>query len=445
MTYYTAEWINTGTEHLRDHYIEVHQGVIVTISPLKELSPRAFRDMIAFEDALITPGLINTAISASLWRHQPLLSQSSNTSLIDNSLESHASLFASALACYAEQARQGVTTVLDWSLAEWAHRHAHRPVFESDFAQKLIPALIRAARQVGIRLSIAMPVMESQHWAESSKQWGLLEAMTFEGSQDSGREMTSLSWILAIQDASDWSKWQEAFRHAPVRGAVIWWLKQPDVLPQTFDKLELLFSAPQTVAAQSAGWLAEAKLPQGWYRLLGQSDLFSASQPKSDLAIANKSSHLCLTSGWQASPYRFSIAQTLKWATAIGMLSKPSFQSVTEHAAHVLQHPIGKLQPGSLADFAVLDLEHPSLMPSMISQAPHFDLNRWLISAWDPSALKTVLVGGHKVYHLGAWQHVQESHLASLLAESHNASGGLEPSSSANHFKKHGQISLSGA
>jgi cytosine/adenosine deaminase-related metal-dependent hydrolase len=444
MTYYTAEWINTGSEHLRDYYIEVHQGVIVTISPLKELSPRAFRDMIAFEDAVITPGLINTAISASLWRHQPLLSQSSNISLIDNSLESEASLFASALACYAEQARQGVTTLMDWSLAEWAHRHANRPVFESDLAQKLVPALIRAARQVGIRLSIAMPVMDSQHWTESQKQWGLLEAITGQGPEDSGGKMTSLSWIFAIQDASDWSKWQEILRHTPLRGAVIWWLKHPDVIPQAVNKLASIFSTPQTVAAQSTGWLAEAKLPKDWCRLLGQSDIFSAGQLQNTPAIANNSSNLCLTTGWPASAYRFSVAQTLKWATAVGMLSKPSFQSVTEHAAHVLQQPVGKLQPGTLADFAVLDLEHPSLMPSMISQANHFDLSRWLISAWDQSALKTVLVGGHKVYHLGAWQHVQESHLASLLAESQNPSGHIE-AASANHVTRHVQISLSGA
>jgi hypothetical protein len=81
-----------------------------------------------------------------------------------------------------------------------------------------------------------------------------------------------------------------------------------------------------------------------------------------------------------------------------------------------------------------MDLEHTSLMPRLSLENPAnagFDLTSWLLRGWESAALRTVMVGGQKVYHLGAWQHVRESQLASWLAESDASGGGLiSPSAS---------------
>ena len=134
MTYFTADYLYTDGELLTEHFFYVEEGVIQEMAPLRSLQPRAFRDMIAFEDAMIIPGLINShthsfqSLFKGMGDDQPFTTLTSESMNHLSQQLKPEDIYSGALFAFSEMLKQGVTTVCDFfyltQITEEAYWHA---------------------------------------------------------------------------------------------------------------------------------------------------------------------------------------------------------------------------------------------------------------------------------------------------------------------------------
>jgi cytosine/adenosine deaminase-related metal-dependent hydrolase len=153
MSYYTSDYLVAEGMLLKEHFLYVQDGIIQEIAPLQRLNPRAFRDMVAFEDAILIPGLVNArfqSLSPQSLSPQNLLPQA-EPYLARTSGFSQASFNRSDAYIwqYAQALEQGVTTLCD-TLPQGETSEFTQPVY----------ARLEAAKRCGIRLALFVPLLE---------------------------------------------------------------------------------------------------------------------------------------------------------------------------------------------------------------------------------------------------------------------------------------------
>ena len=151
MTYFTADLIYQDGQLLTDHFIDVRDGVITQVAHLQSLGPRAFRDMVAFEDSVILPGLINSHTHSfqSLYRegmasgrsHGPNPSTQPDSLTRFYSLIQSSDIYTCAVYAFSQMLKQGITSVCDF-----AYLH--------DQSNETCHQLVQAAEATGIRLTL---------------------------------------------------------------------------------------------------------------------------------------------------------------------------------------------------------------------------------------------------------------------------------------------------
>jgi 5-methylthioadenosine/S-adenosylhomocysteine deaminase len=82
----------------------------------------------------------------------------------------------------------------------------------------------------------------------------------------------------------------------------------------------------------------------------------------------------------------------------------------TKQGAEHLDIPAGDLQPGRLADFVGIDLNHPSLIPWTVETLPAN-----MVYAMQPEAIREVVVGGRQVVHEGVLTTIDQQRLGTQV------------------------------
>lgn len=405
MTYFTADYLYAQGQLLQEHYLLVEEGIVREIAPLRQLQPRAYRDMVAFEDAVIMPGLVNGHTHSV----QSLLKGTSGASqALTPEYVATAARFA-----FCQLVRQGVTTVCDF---------LDMPDPDNGFARQVVAA----AQEVGIRLALvrALPKMAStaadlQQWTDSLDQLTLLET---ERPDLITIHAGIAQWLPSLLNdsfslARQWSRDRQTRYHFH--------------LTPTHHERESCFAAfgtsPVCTLEQRglldsdgigihATWLDDDEL-----NLLTQADVGLVMTPSTSLshgegcprladALQAKVPIALGTGGWVRNN-RGSLLDEIRLVTLFQLsvfqkqaLFRPQqmLGLATDAAGAVLGLPVGALAPGEKADFVVLDLNDWSLQPQ--SKLMHH-----LAFSIASTAITAVYVGGRRLFDTGELLTVNES------------------------------------
>lgn len=419
MTYFTADYIVTQQQTLlADHYLLVEDGVIKEIAPLRQLQPRAFRDMVAFEDALIVPGLINAYTQSQ----QVLLKGMASAGQQLHGLPYPEAKLAALLA-YCQLIRQGVTTVCD--------RLPQGALDDVATLTGSLQALKDAAEQTGIRLTLLYPVTHPQQvnpdtWQQCTQPLTSATVQVIPIVTQWRREAPATDTLRAVVQLVETLDLPAYYLHlaptAPWREDVVnrlgespvAWLHQQGLL---HPKGVSLFGTWLTdedmalLAAHQPRWVATPSSSMG----NGQPCPRVQHGLTTGLSVAMGTGHWAGSSrGMLLDELRLTaLAQQAAYGQALPMPAQTLLGTVTHAPGQVLGQAIGQLKPQHKADFMVLDLEDWSLQP-------HNQLLHHLVFALSSSAISAVYVEGKRVMDMGDLLNVNESNImrqARQLAE----------------------------
>ncbi len=423
MTYYTADVIYTHGAVLRDHYFSIENGKITHVAPLQTLDPRAFRDMIAFEDAMIVPGFVNShnhSFQSLLkgigddkdffeWRDQALYKYASRLSSED--------IYTGALFAFGEMLKQGITTVCDF-------------FYINDQANENAEAVIRAAKDLGIRLVMARTFYD---WDGAPKR--------FQETVDQAVQNTETLMAACREDP------MVSVIPAPhsLHGASLEMIKAGAALAEAHDTVFHMHIAegeyerqmmmdrhgkPPIAYLESQGvlnnrlvgihcvWLDDAEIAQ-----MAKCGAGVSYNPSSNMFLGDGITRIkemleagitiSLGTDGGCSNNRASIVEEMRMTSLLQKVkhcnstvttAEQMFELGTVNGGKNLNLPLGKLEPGCAGDFVVIDLEDLSMQPRQ-----HATKN--LVYSMMPSALQAVYVAGRKVYEMGEILTMPESQI----------------------------------
>ncbi|MDX2084308.1 MAG: amidohydrolase, partial [Candidatus Melainabacteria bacterium] len=420
MTYFTADYIYADNQLLKDHYVELKQGVIRSVAPLSSLDPRAFRDMIAFEDACMVPGFVNSHTHSfqSLlkgfcddrpffeWREYALYKYGASLS--------PEGIYVGALMAFSEMLKQGITTVCDF-------------FYLNDQGNDNAKAVIRAAEDVGIRLVMARCLYD---WDGAPTRFRETIDQAVSNTEALMAEMqphpmvsvlpaphslhgASIDMIRAGAEIAQRHQVPFHMHIAEARYERDMVQEQHGKPPiKLLDKLGLL---NEHLVGVHCVWLDRTEL-----KLMADRKAGVAYNPSSNMflgdGVAKISEMLALnipvslgTDGG-CSNNRASIVEEMRMTS---LLQKVTHCDPTQTPAETmltlgtvnggrnLKLPVGRLAPGHLGDFVVVDLDDLSVQPRQ-------NVVKHLVYSMQPSAIRSVFVGGRKVYDLGELLHIPE-------------------------------------
>jgi 5-methylthioadenosine/S-adenosylhomocysteine deaminase len=413
MTYYTADIIYTQDKVLKDHYFSVENGLVRQIAPLETLDPRAFRDMIAFEDAMIVPGFVNSHTHSfqSLlkgfcddkeffdWRENALYKYST--------LLKEEDIYTGALFAFGEMLKQGITTVCDF-------------FYINDQKNDNARAVIRAAKDLGIRLCFARTFYD---WSGAPER--------FQETVDVALQNTEL---LMTEYANDPMITVIPAPHS-FHGASLEMIKAGAQLAEKFDTVfhmhisegqyerQMMLEKHGKPAIQFLDdegllnhrfvgvhcvWLDDDEI-----KLLSDRKAGVAYNPSSNMFLGDGITRIkdmmdqniviSLGTDGGCSNNRASIVEEMRMTSLLQKVhhcdstvttAEQMFEMGTVNGGKNLNLPLGKIEPGYTGDFVVVNLEDLSMLP-------HQNATKNLVYSMMPSAIQAVYVAGKKVFEMG--------------------------------------------
>jgi 5-methylthioadenosine/S-adenosylhomocysteine deaminase len=438
MSYFTSDYIYKEGQLLTEHYFYVRDGIIQEVAPLRQLNPRAFRDMIAFEEALIVPGLINGHTSSIQSLNPACLLDRELGDLPPQRLNpmSAEAYYQGALLTYSRLLKQGVTTVCD---------HVSITAAQSD----VVEALVQAAEEIGIRLVLARQ-MTDQTPAAALHDASWLQPVVSEPAKEALEHVKQLMSLykkhelvrvlpapLGLQFASEalllgvgeLAVSQNSVFHLPLAHSSQerdWALNTHQLTPVAYlEKLGLL--SPRCVCLHGL-WLDDsdiallAKTGTGLIETPTYSAL-SGAPPLRLAALLQQGVGVSLATGGAWRNARPSLLDEVRLASLLqksqqgtaassGLSAESLLAASTQQGGRHLNLPVGELSPGFKADFFVLDLSDTSLQP----YTPQ-TLMTQVVYGMMPTALSASYVAGERVLDTGELLNYSEQQLQELLAK----------------------------
>lgn len=444
-----SKYIETGTRWLVDHCLIINdQGLIEKVCSQAEADrlPYRFEEELDLGLSLLMPGCVNAHSHAFQVHLRPSMGQPQNfQDWVDRFLYplvqdlDEDSLYATALHAFAEMLRAGITTVgeffyvqnLDGGISS-RQRHAH--------------AVIQAAREVGIRISLLRTLYDQgtkpgqERFREPAQQ---AIAQTRELAQDYAKSRTvsvmpaphslhgasqalivaaaelaaelNTPWHIHLAEQSrDLPIAQNLYGMSPLRCLEHW-----GVLNE------------RTVIVHGI-WLDDHELD-----LMAQRHAGLAYNPGTNMALGDGIGRIpellqrgvCVALGTDANLRSdlFSEARLAEYLQrikqhAMGCIpdARILIRMLTLHGAKVLGLPVGQLEPGMQADFLVLDPQHPTLLPALWQDNCETALlNQMLFSMVPQEAIQEVWVHGQKVVEAGETLKVSRRQIRKALLGSH--------------------------
>lgn len=413
MTYYTADIIYTHGQVLRDYYFSVENGMIRQVAPLHTLEPRAFRDMIAFEDAMIVPGFINShnhSFQSLLkgfcddrdffeWRDQALYKYANILTEDD--------VYTGALFAFGEMLKQGITTVCDF-------------FYINDQGNANARAVIRAAKDLGIRLTLARTLYD---WDGAPKRFqetvpqavANIEALMAEYKEDPlvsiipaphSLHGASPEMIQAGAELAD--KHDTVFHMHIAEGQYERQMMLDKVGKPAIAYLDDLGVLNHRLVGVHCVWLDDEEIS-----LMAQRKAGVSYNPSSNMFLGDGVTRIkemleagiiiSLGTDGGCSNNRSSIIdemrmtsllQKVKHCDATVTRAEQMFELGTTNGGRNLNLPLGKIESGYTGDFVVIDLEDLSMQPRQ-------NATKNIVYSMMPSALLAVYVAGKKVFEMG--------------------------------------------
>lgn len=433
MTYFTSDLIYTDGQLLREHYLAVEDGVIIEVAPLRKLNPRAFRDMVAFEEALLVPGFVNAHAHSFTALLKGFADDWPNDLPPEQSLERYIETFtpehvyAGARFAYSRMLKQGITTVCEMI-----------PLHDRDDA--FANALISAAKELGMRLVLARAMSDklseglqksSRYYETPEEALANLEALHQAFLLDPLVTVIPAIWDLRtasaklIEQLHRWSVSHNVPFHLHVgsnRPEREWCTNVHQLSPVLYLK-KLGVLSQNTVCVHSI-WLEDAEI-----QALSDSGASVVSTPSSHLflgepvtrltALVKANVPVALGTGHGARNNRSSLLEEMRLSSLLDKLTQldptvttaeQMFLLATQAGAQVTGQPVGGLSVGKAADFVVLDLED-------ISLHPHQNLTKNLVYSLSPTAIKSVYIHAERVLDEGELPLELESDILTQLKQ----------------------------
>jgi 5-methylthioadenosine/S-adenosylhomocysteine deaminase len=413
MTYYTADVIYTHGQSLRDHYFSVENGMIRHVAPLNTLEPRAFRDMIAFEDAMVVPGFINSHNHSFQSLLKGFCDDKDFFEWRDKALYRYAEIlteediYTGALFAFGEMLKQGITTVCDF-------------FYINDQGNVNAQAVIRAAKDLGIRLVMARTLYD---WDGAPKRFqetvdqatSNIEALIAEFSDDpmvtiipAPHSLHGAS-IPMIQAGAALAETHDTVFHMHIAEGQ--YERQMMLEKQGKPPIEFLDSIGllnHRLVGIHCVWLDDEEI-----QLMAQRKSGVSYNPSSNMFLGDGVTRIkemldagviiSLGTDGGCSNNRASIVEEMRMTSLLQKVkhcdstvttAEQMFELGTVNGGKNLNLPLGKIETGYTADFVVVDLEDLSMQPRQ--NAP-----KNLVYSMMPSALRAVFVAGRKIYEMG--------------------------------------------
>lgn len=435
-----SKYIDTGTTWLIDHCLLIDEnGKIEKVCSQAEANAlnRQYEveEELNFPHSLLMPGCVNTHSHAFQVLLRPTTGQPQHfQDWVDRFLYplvlelDEDSLYASALLVFSQMLKQGITCVGEFF-------YLHNLPDGASSRQRNVKAVLQAARDLGMRIS-------------------LIRALYDQGEKEGQRRFKE-PWEQAIEQTRQLAQQYESHPLISVlpaphslHGASAELIQAAAALAQELDTpwhihlaeqkhdLELaqsLYGTTPVGALEKLGvldhrtvlvhaiWLSEADKD-----LVAQKQVGIAYNPITNMALGDGVADL---PGWvkrrvsvglgtdaNIETNLFAEARTAEYLQRVQSLSMgcvPAARSLYRmlhlQGGKLLGLPIGELKVGMEADFQIVDLEHPSLLPAAFAaDVETAVLNQLIFSAWPESALQAVFVGGELVVSKGQLVQVRE-------------------------------------
>jgi 5-methylthioadenosine/S-adenosylhomocysteine deaminase len=413
MTYFTADRIYSHGQVLEDHYFDVENGIIRNVAPLNTLEPRAFRDMIAFEDAMVVPGFVNTHTHSfqSLlkgfcddkdffeWRDKALYRYGEKLT--------EEEIYTGALFAFGEMVKQGITTVCDF-------------FYINDQRNDNARAVIRAAKDLGIRLVFARTLYD---WDGAPKRFqetidqavSNTEALMAEFAEDPmvtvipaphslhGASVEMIKAGAALAEAHDTVFHMHVAEGKYERQMV---LEKHGHPPIAF--LDTLGVLNHRMVGIHCVWLDDNEI-----QLMAQQKAGVSYNPSSNMFLGDGIARIkdmmdagvviSLGTDGGCSNNRASIVEEMRMTSllqkvvhcdAAATTAEQMFALGTRNGGKNLNLPLGRLETGCTADFTVIDLDDLSMQPRQ-------NAHKNMVYSMTPSAIRATFVAGRKIYEMG--------------------------------------------
>ena len=429
MTLYSAGSIYTEGQLLKDHYFEEQNGVITTVAPLNKLAPEEFKNVVAFKDAMIVPGFINThnhSFQSLLkgfcddcdfftWRDQALYKYAPILSTED--------IYNGALFAFGEMLKQGITTVCDF-------------FYINDQQNKNANAVIQAAKDLGIRIVLARtlydwdgaPVRFRESIDEAVNNTRALFDQHLEDPLveviPAPHSLHGASVDLIRAGAQLAEELGQVFHMHIAEGQYErqMMIEKHGLPPiQYLDSLGIL---SHRLVGIHCVWLDEDEI-----RLMAERKTGLAYNPSSNMFLGDgvtriKEMHeagisISLGTDGGCSNNRASIIEEMRMTSLLQKVvhcdstvttAEQVFAMGTSNGGKNLDMPVGQIKEGQFADFAVIDLNDLSMQPVQ-------NALKNIVYSMQPSAIQHVYVAGKPVYQQGQILTVPEDRIVERVRQ----------------------------
>jgi 5-methylthioadenosine/S-adenosylhomocysteine deaminase len=415
----TADLVYLDGVFERGRFLEIVDGRIAAIS---ELKPEG--EVVDFGHAAILPGGVNTHTHSHLGLLRGAVNELDLAGWLKVVYDTVSAFgpgeaYLSAAMTFGEALLSGTTTIADFF---YLNGRGNEP----------IAAVIEAADRVGIRLIMGRTFLDAEWGGEAARETVMTATDRYRtllseyqgrprltlapaphSPYGASREMIEAAAAIAREQNGQWyMHLAESESSAAGVGG-----KRAVALLDDWGVLD------DRLVAVHAVWLEQAEI-----ELLGERSGRISYNPASNLFFGErivdyrewKRRGLTVGLGTDSSASNnaqnlwadlrlAALSQRLRSRNPAEVSNREMLALATADGGSVVRIPVGSLDPGSFADFLVLDLDHPSLQPS-----EHLDAHA--VYAMNPAAIRHVYVGGRQVVRDGRLVHVDASEIAAGIA-----------------------------
>ncbi|HKV83513.1 MAG TPA: amidohydrolase [Ktedonobacterales bacterium] len=391
--------------------ITIEDGFITAVRPLADISPDEAVER--FPRRLMVPGTLNAHNHSFQSMLRGIADDCNFFDWRDKALYGYTpymteeAVYSGARFAFAEMIRNGVTTVCDFF-------YIHRDGNANDHA------VIRAARDLGMRIVLARTMYD---WEGAPKEYqeSIPDAVArtrelwqaYRGSHDvhvcPAPHSPHAASPAMIQTGSRLAEELDTRFHIHVAEGRY----ERDTIREKYGKtpmrwLESLGLAMERMTAIHCVWLEDDDI-----RLMGERDTRLVYNPASNMFLGDGVTRIPdmlaagikigLGSDGGCSNNRVSVFDEMRMCSLLQKVTHLSSEVVpaetafamgTLGSAQTLGLPAGRVEPGHYADFALLDMDDPSLQPP-------WSYEKNLVYAMTPHAIREVIVGGDTVFRDG--------------------------------------------
>lgn len=423
MQIFTADLIYSNGQTFKDHALLVQNGKVQRLTPKASLSEDQLRQAIRFDNALITPGFVNShnhSFQSLLkgfcddcdfftWRDQALYKYSPLLSRDD--------IYTGALFAFGEMIKAGITTVCDF-------------FYINDQANDNAKAVIEAAHDVGIRIVMARTLYDwdgaPARYRETLQQAVQnTEALHAEFQTDplvhvipAPHSLHGASVDLIRAGAELAERLNTKFHMHIAEGQYERTMMEEKHGKPPIKFLDELGVLNERLVGIHCVWLDDEEI-----QLMAERGTGLSYNPSSNMFLGDGITRIkemleagvCISLGTDGgcSNNRASIIEEMRMTS---LLQKVKFCDSTVTLAEDMLHmglrnggknlglPVGTLEAGSHADFTVVNLNDLSMQPRQ-------NVLKNLVYASQPSAIQAVYVAGEKIFEAGQLLTVPEANI----------------------------------